>query len=160
MSALDNEVVERLAAYCHDKQWSGWMRYLFKRCRMSADGSATILPHFAKRWTRQMSTPYSELPEDEKESDRIEARAILKVVGGEALRQRVAELEGALSYYANVEENIGECGCYLRLNDDGLLVHDDGFVAHVALYPEQHTAEYGKRMLDAVFGEAGKEAEG
>jgi hypothetical protein len=34
------------------------------------------------------------VPEDEKESDRIEARAILKVVGGDALRQRVAELEG------------------------------------------------------------------
>jgi hypothetical protein len=38
------------------------------------DGSFTIFPEKVERWTRQMNTPYADLPEDEKESDRMVVR--------------------------------------------------------------------------------------
>lgn len=77
------EMVEILAAYAHDQQWSGWMSYLFSKCEENADGSATIPASWYWRWKYQMSTPYSELPEDMKESDREEARGMLRVMGPE-----------------------------------------------------------------------------
>lgn len=82
--------VEALAEHAHDNQWSGWMKYLFSKC---SEGTATlddfsrvpngtlVIPAWAvERWTRQMSTPYADLPPEEKESDRKEARAILGIL--------------------------------------------------------------------------------
>ncbi len=70
---------ESLAAHAHD-MWSGWMKYLFSKSTLNLDGSFTIPPWAVSRWTRQMNTSYSELPEEEKESDRKEADGILKIV--------------------------------------------------------------------------------
>lgn len=70
---------ERLAALAH-AQWSGWMEYLFDKCQMNEDGTATIPAWAVERWQRQMRTPYAELPEDEKESDRAEADKVLEVL--------------------------------------------------------------------------------
>jgi hypothetical protein len=65
----DHVLRERLAALCHE-QWSGWMRYLFEHC--------SLIPEtFAIRWKRQMNTTYSDLPENEKDSDRQEANRVL-----------------------------------------------------------------------------------
>lgn len=84
---MQDEKVERLAAHCHDEQWSGWMKHLFGKCSegssvlddFSRETNGTlVIPAWAvERWTRQMNTPYSELPEEERESDRVEARKIL-----------------------------------------------------------------------------------
>lgn len=83
--------VEALAAYAHDA-WSGWMIYLFGKCRHGADyigmtgyidnGTRIIPQDYVERWMRQLETKYEDLPEQEKESDRKEARKILKVLGG------------------------------------------------------------------------------
>lgn len=62
---------EELAAYAHEA-WAGWMRYLFSKCLKESDG-VKIPQALVDRWTRQMQTPYAELPENEKESDRVEA---------------------------------------------------------------------------------------
>jgi hypothetical protein len=78
----ETEKVEPLAAFCHDEQWSGWMHYLFGKTTPNEDGSVTIPAWAAERWRRQMATPYSELPESEKESDRVEARRILTFLEG------------------------------------------------------------------------------
>lgn len=72
-----DEVTERIAQYCHDESWAGWMRYLFAWCRENPDGSMTIPAAQVDRWRRQMNTSYTDLPDIEKESDRIEARKIL-----------------------------------------------------------------------------------
>ena len=74
------ELHERLAALAHS-QWSGWMAYLFKLSTWNADGSVTIPPDAAARWKRQASTPYDELPEAEKASDREEAERVLRTMG-------------------------------------------------------------------------------
>lgn len=69
--------IEHGAAIAHE-QWSGWMKYLFEKSTQNADGTVTIPKWAVDRWTRQMNTPYVELPESEKESDRIEARKYLQ----------------------------------------------------------------------------------
>ena len=72
---------EQLSAIAHE-QWSGWMEYLFSKCvnPVEPDTGTVVIPKWAvDRWTRQMKTPYSQLPEDEKESDRMEADRAIEV---------------------------------------------------------------------------------
>lgn len=71
----EDALIEALASLAH-QQWSGWMEYLFKKSLQLPDGSVMIPAALVARWTRQMQMPYSHLPEQEKESDREEARKI------------------------------------------------------------------------------------
>jgi hypothetical protein len=100
-----DSIREALAAYAHDA-WAGWMQWLFKHGEQNADGTFTINADKVARWQRQMMTPYAELPEGEKESDRKEADQIFDIASTgiidsadaayEALveaRQRIAEME-------------------------------------------------------------------
>lgn len=95
---MNDDTREELAAYAHEA-WSGWMEYLFSKCDIAQSGPAfeadapdgrLIIPAWAvERWTRQMNTPYADLPESEKESDRKEADRMLAIMfaaaGGEKL---------------------------------------------------------------------------
>ncbi len=64
------------------------MRYMFSKCDAGLpsvlfaipDGSLIIPPELVNRWYRQMSTPYDELPENEKPSDREQADKILAII--------------------------------------------------------------------------------
>lgn len=77
---------ERLAALCHD-QWSGWMRHLFSKCQTPAPTGNIYIPRPPReRWQRQMNTPYAELSESEKDSDRKEADRILEALGQEGTK--------------------------------------------------------------------------
>jgi hypothetical protein len=80
---FSDELVERFADLAHES-WSGWMRYLFGKCVSSPeyDGDVLIPAGLVDRWGRQMRTPYAELPEREKESDREEARKYLRAAFG------------------------------------------------------------------------------
>ena len=73
--------VERLAEYAHEA-WSGWMKYLFEKGRFEEIEGMQLIwimpPWAVERWKRQMETDYADLPEGEKESDRKEAREILR----------------------------------------------------------------------------------
>lgn len=82
--------VEKLAGYAHEA-WSGWMRYLFEKSAENPDGSVTIPAELVKRWRRQLETPYEDLPEKEKDSDRIEARKIQATIGGASTIRRQVE---------------------------------------------------------------------
>ncbi len=77
---MSNELVklrELFAAEAH-KAWSGWMDYLFDKSHLSHSGETTIPRWATERWKRQAATPYSELPEQEKQSDREEADRYLQ----------------------------------------------------------------------------------
>ena len=80
-----NDLREKLADLAH-KQWSGWMKHLFSKSRKNDDGTVTIPVWAVERWTRQMNTDYKELPEEEKESDRKEARKVIQVLREEMER--------------------------------------------------------------------------
>ena len=81
---MEEELVKELAEYAH-KSWAGWMDYLFSKSGQYANGSVIIPPDLADRWKRQAATPYRKLPESEKESDRDEARKMLKIIQGSNL---------------------------------------------------------------------------
>lgn len=68
--------IEVLAAYAHNA-WSGWMVYLFGKSKKNEDGTVTIPMWAVERWERQASSKYNQLPEEEKASDRKEAKEIL-----------------------------------------------------------------------------------
>ena len=83
----DEVMIEAIAAVQHEI-WSHWMRYLFSQCpelgeTVSAPGTRFIPADKVERWMRQMETPYAELSEKEKESDRDQARKVM-----EALNER------------------------------------------------------------------------
>jgi hypothetical protein len=77
---MQNEEREALAAYAHEA-WSGWMKYMFgKSSRGRTSGHVVIPADLVARWERQMTTPYADLPESEKESDRVEADKMLAII--------------------------------------------------------------------------------
>lgn len=85
----DTELIEKLADYAHEA-WSGWMKYMFDKGAINgfwqmseAEAIGWTMPkELYQRWLRQSLTPYADLPESEKESDRKEARAILAIIEG------------------------------------------------------------------------------
>ncbi len=63
------ELIEKLADLEH-QQWSHWTRYFLDN----------LNPTNKCKWVFQLETPYSELSEKEKESDRKWARKVLEIV--------------------------------------------------------------------------------
>lgn len=95
-----SNLLERLAAIEHER-WAGWMAYQAEHCNLIGIEGQDIHKSgepFAERWARQAATPYAQLTEAEKESDRIEARKGLALYLAEIdrLRTRNAELEAVL----------------------------------------------------------------
>jgi hypothetical protein len=80
-------VVEALADAEH-ASWARWQEYLFSRCvdrerqhGASVDPDDLVIPGpFVRHWRRQITTPYAELSEVEKESDRKEVRQALAML--------------------------------------------------------------------------------
>ena len=75
-----NEILlEKLADYAH-KAWSGWMKYMFEKSVKNIDGTITIPKWAVERWSRQANTEYINLMKSEKESDKDEARRMIKIM--------------------------------------------------------------------------------
>lgn len=70
---------EDLANLAH-RQWSGWMEHLFSKATTHVGGSVHIHSGDAERWKRQIKTPYVNLSEAEKDSDRKEADRVVEVL--------------------------------------------------------------------------------
>jgi hypothetical protein len=65
-----NELEEEIANLEH-VQWSHWTKYMLDN----------LTPENIERWRRQIDTPYSELSEKEKDSDREWARKVMYITG-------------------------------------------------------------------------------
>ncbi len=89
----DTDLPEALAALAHE-QWSGWVEYQFSKGTFNEDGTWTMPARAVERWKRQMNTPYDDLPEREKDTDREEAGRVLQVLKAIAIaRQDLPEEE-------------------------------------------------------------------
>jgi hypothetical protein len=88
------ELMEKLSAIEHER-WADWQRYVFSKCEVLIDGS-TMIPRWAvEQWTRQINTPYGQLTESEKESDRREVRRYLPLIQAKltAAEEKTKKLE-------------------------------------------------------------------
>ena len=65
----EDKLMEKLADLEHD-QWSHWTRHMLDN----------LTDENIARWRRQIDTPYSELSEKEKDSDREWAKKIIGVI--------------------------------------------------------------------------------
>ena len=70
------ELIEKLADLEH-KQWGHWMHYLLSKVTPEI---RELLYEDITRWERQMMIHYSNLSEKEKESDRVWARKVPKIL--------------------------------------------------------------------------------
>ena len=86
--------IEELADKQHEI-WSHWMKYLFSKCKPQViksfnnktkqyeeikTGNLIIPNELVNRWFSQMHTPYSELTQKEKESDREQVRKFIDLM--------------------------------------------------------------------------------
>jgi hypothetical protein len=79
----EDEILEKIADLVHD-QWIHWMKYLIYKKPLSYwdDVEIETVQFDIKdwlRWHKQMKTPYSNLTEKEKESDREWARKYIQI---------------------------------------------------------------------------------
>jgi hypothetical protein len=77
-----NKIKEQLADIEHQK-WSHWQKYLHSKCVEHSDGKGEWVcfpSELFRHWERQINTPYSELTEKEKDSDREQVERYLYLI--------------------------------------------------------------------------------
>ena len=80
MTAALDGLMEQLAAIEHER-WSHWQRHLHSQCIRQDDNGALLIPaRLVGRWEEQAATPYGDLPEEQKESDREQVRRYLPLI--------------------------------------------------------------------------------
>jgi hypothetical protein len=77
--ALLESLVERLAAIEHER-WSDWQRHVHELAERRSDGSIVLSHELVQRWDAQIVAAYSDLSENEKDSDREQVRRYLPVI--------------------------------------------------------------------------------
>lgn len=92
-----------LADLCH-KQWSGWMGYLFTKGHVESHIGFVLNADSVERWRRQMVTPFKDLSEPEKESDRKEADKFITLLSS------LVEKEFAIESNNRTENDIQNTG--------------------------------------------------
>ncbi|MCK5602218.1 hypothetical protein KAR91_10125 [Candidatus Pacearchaeota archaeon] len=90
--------LERMADVVH-QVWCVWMEYMFKQGHVSSFKEFVISPEPHGRWRRQMITPYAQLSEGEKQSDRDIARRYLNIAWSPEneladIREEIKEIRG------------------------------------------------------------------
>jgi hypothetical protein len=73
------QLIEELASVEHER-WSHWQRYLHEQCVTGPDGSLTIPADLVRHWAKQMNTSYTQLSEEEKDSDREQVQRYLPII--------------------------------------------------------------------------------
>ena len=71
--------LEDLADQEHNR-WAHWQEYMHGLCIQNDDGSLTIPAEYVRRWTEQINTAYTDLPDHSKDSDREQVMRYLPIV--------------------------------------------------------------------------------
>jgi hypothetical protein len=72
-------LIEQLAAVEHER-WSHWQRYVHSKGVLQPDGSLLLPADLVARWENQIERKYTELDDQEKESDREQVRKYLPLI--------------------------------------------------------------------------------
>ncbi len=72
-------LVDALAAIEHER-WAHWQRYVHSKAERQADGSLIIPAELVAQWERQIATPFEQLSDQEKESDREQVQRYLPLL--------------------------------------------------------------------------------
>ena len=62
------------------QRWSTWQRYVHQHGQLQPDGSLLLPAELVAHWEKQIATPYAQLGEQEKESDREQVRRYLPTI--------------------------------------------------------------------------------
>ncbi len=73
------ELREKLAELAHD-QWSGWIKYMWCKSKLTVPGNLIIPAWAVDRWWRQANIKYEDLSKKEQESDRTEADKFIAII--------------------------------------------------------------------------------
>ena len=73
------KILDELANIEHER-WSHWQSYMHSQAKRESDGSLSIPADLVVRWERQIATPFEQLSESEKESDREQVRRYLPII--------------------------------------------------------------------------------
>lgn len=73
------ESIEKMADEVH-QVWCNWMKYMFDQGHVNLEEKWIMPREKLLRWRRQMETPYLELSEAEKKSDRKLALRYIELV--------------------------------------------------------------------------------
>lgn len=87
---LLNGLIEQLATIEHER-WAHWQRYMHSKCIRQPNGSLLLPSELVARWEKQMNTSYSELDEQERESDREQVRRYLPLIAAALIEQGYSE---------------------------------------------------------------------
>lgn len=74
-----DDIIDELADIEHGR-WAHWQRYMHGKCEHRSDGALVIPPDLVAQWERQIATPFCDLSEAEKESDREQVRKYLPMI--------------------------------------------------------------------------------
>ena len=104
MTDLNKDLVETIADFFH-MNWSHWMKYLYTKLEQydstggfkDYDEDDFLMDRSDyDHWERQINTPYSELSEKEKDSDREWAIKLLKLIQKDLNYIRDEKINGLL----------------------------------------------------------------
>ncbi|MFH3480689.1 hypothetical protein [Xanthobacter variabilis] len=76
---LIGSIMDELAAAEHER-WAHWQRFVHDQASRMSDGSRLLPAELVERWERQIETPFGNLTEKEKESDRDQVRRYLPII--------------------------------------------------------------------------------
>lgn len=79
VEAVLETLVEELAAIEHAR-WAHWQRYVHAKAERGPDGSLVLPACLVRQWDTQIATPYADLSESEKISDRQQVRRYLPLI--------------------------------------------------------------------------------
>lgn len=79
---IENQLVASIDALAEveHKRWAHWQDYMHSKGIVLADGSLVLPADLVARWERQIRTPFDELSETEKESDRRQVQQFIPTV--------------------------------------------------------------------------------
>jgi hypothetical protein len=128
MPHTNEEMIEKMASIEHER-WAKWQKYMHSHVY---DSSQSINPHLKviptelyNRWERQINTPYEQLSEKEKESDREQVRPYFELISNlkKSIREEIEKVEapifeGATGFTYNAGWNDGEKSARYNLKDE------------------------------------------